>query len=154
MLKLYRTYHTPQKLRRYYQQIYPDRASLFKTSEVHLKLNQMLRIAFKKFLFLCRAYGGDLIYEDKRDSKLIYNHSEGLPIRLQLIDLFFDSTTDLIPRLRRLANELNEYLSSKTNERLNYTIQNIQPIGPVTQKIQYNLKQSRSKEKEKHRYYA
>lgn len=82
----------------------------------------MLRIAFKKFLFLCRAYGGDLIYEDKRDSKLIYNHSEGLPIRLQLIDLFFDSTTDLVPRLRRLANELNEYLSSKTNERLNYTI--------------------------------
>lgn len=56
MLRLYKTYHTPQKLRQYYQKTYPENKNLFKTSEVHLKMNQMFRIAFKKFLFLCKKY--------------------------------------------------------------------------------------------------
>jgi ATP/maltotriose-dependent transcriptional regulator MalT len=102
-------------------------------------MNQMLRIAFKKFLFLSKKYERygleELLYNDKRDSKLIYNHSEGLAIRFQLIDLYFDSETNVIPRLQRISVDLNEYLTTKISERLNYAIENIEPIGPVTKKL-------------------
>jgi hypothetical protein len=99
----------------------------------------MLRIAFKKFLFLCKKYERygveELLYNNKRDSKLIYNHSEGIAVRFQLIDLYFNGEDDIVPRLQKLCIDLNEYLTSKISERLNYTIENVEPIGPVTKKL-------------------
>jgi hypothetical protein len=59
MMRLYKSHHTPQQLRLYYEKKYPEKKKLFKTSEVHLKINQMLRLSFKKFIFLSKKYERD-----------------------------------------------------------------------------------------------